>query len=231
VSRTVRTVRSLRSRIVSACVSGCAICGILVGLTACQTFCRCGADVPAGVNPSLPPLKVSRAAFAGSGEKFSPHANYIALTLPYAPLWPLFEELSRAHGPLLNRGESHVTLLTPPEFESLGGRVPIEKLNALVETLKLQQAKLEPICVGEGFSLLDGQHERVYFVVVQAPRLLEFRREISRLALLAGVKPEAFAPEHFYSHVTLGFSKSDLHEQNGVIKDVKSCRYRLELSD
>ncbi len=212
----------------------------LVGLGACETMANAN-------------LRVKRAAFDGAKEAFVPHDNYVAMVLPYSPIKILFDELSQNPeiGPLLNRGEAHVTIVTPPEFEVLRTRLTMAQINRLAEVKKLQLARLEPICIGEGQARVEGKNERTFYVVIKSDDLIGFRREIARLFLVsaeinseaaaanssgaraaaAGTIAPAFNPDHFFPHITVGFSKTDLHENQGVIKNKTSCRYSLETSD
>lgn len=158
-------------------------------------------------------------------------AKYLSLSLSYEPFKKLREQVekvlteeSKTKIELKNRGEAHVTVVTPPEFtDSLAAQLSIEKVHEMAEALKMQESTaLEPICVGRGEAKIDGKLEYTYFLVVKAPKLLEVRKSLQE-------KAKGFDADHFYPHVTLGFTKQDLHEQQGVIKNEKSCWRKVAL--
>lgn len=157
---------------------------------------------------------------------FTQHANYMALDIPFQPVKSVHGELETREGvKLISRGEAHVTIITPPEFDVLSKKMTIEDLNALAEKLKVQESDVHAVCVGEGHAKLDGREERTYFIVVDSKKLAAIRAEIERVFKERGGAPEAFRASDFFPHITVGFTKSDLHIQNGVIKDRRSCRY------
>ncbi len=176
-------------------------------------------------------LKLEASAMHSKGQPFTKNlgqnssAKYLSLNLAFEPYRKLREQVekilseeSKSKVELKNRGEAHVTVITPPEFnESLAAQINIEKVHEMAETLQMQESTvLEPVCVGRGEAKIDGQTEYTYFLVVKAPKLLEVRKALQE-------KAKAFDAAHFYPHVTLGFTKQDLHEQQGVIKNDKSC--------
>lgn len=146
--------------------------------------------------------------------------NYIAQNLKYPVFAALLADVERAVGrPLKNRGEAHITVITPPEWAILGRKIRGDEIGARFEENLYQSSMYEPVCVGRA-SLMGMS---TYFVVVKAPDLLKFRREIARLFELRGGQPGLFNPEKYSPHITLGFTERDLHEQDGAIKNESSC--------
>ena len=86
---------------------------------------------------------------------------------------------------------------------------------------------IRPVCIGRGEALVDGKPEETYYVVVNVPVLLRVRHALHSAFMKARGNPIDFRPNHFYPHITLGFTKQDLYEQNGVIKNSDSCLYPL----
>jgi 2'-5' RNA ligase len=169
-------------------------------------------------------LPISRDGFNGTGIAFEPHSNYLAMPLPFPPMKKLYEELvKRSPVKLLSRGESHVTVLTPPEFDELKSKLSMADINAIATKNLIQETKLTPVCLGQGRGMLDGKEEQAFFVVIEASGLVKVRRAIADAFRARGGSRESFNPDHFYPHITVGFTKADLHEQNGVIKDAASC--------
>jgi len=171
------------------------------------------------------------AAFDGSNERFQSHDTYMAMSLPSAPYVSLFAQLGKSEagsgGALQNRGEAHVTVLTPQEFALLKTRLSADDIVAAAEKLDIQQTEIKPICVGEGVAKVENAAEKTFFVVISAPNLVRIRRELQRMFVSYGGDKKQFEPEHFHPHITLGFTRIDLHEEQGVIKDVNSCKFSI----
>ena len=78
------------------------------------------------------------------------------------------------------------------------------------------------MCLGVGI------HEsnptmQTYYVVVSSEGMLDFRRTVTRAFIEAGGQADDFDAEAYWPHVTLGFTKRDLFESDGVIKNLETC--------
>jgi hypothetical protein len=183
---------------------------------------------------------VSRSAFDGSSEPFVHHDSYLSMALPYSAYSLLFEDVQKnvSSRQLINRGEAHITVLTPPEFAVLKSKVTMAEIDDLANKMGIQQSKIEPICIGRGQATIDGVDQQTYFVVVAAENLLSLREQLAllftsrggSLAAASGIPADGFVASHFLPHVTIGFTKADLFEQQGVVKDRTSCVEPLELN-
>ena len=186
---------------------------------------------PDNVNPNWKretPVPVAAAAFDGRKEKYVAHGNHVTVSLPFAPMKDLHDRLQQRMGlTLVSRGESHVTVLTPPEYDAIKALVPIKEIHALAKKRKLQSAKIQAVCLGQGQAQIGAEVEGAFFVVVKSNELLEFRREIRDLFLSRGGDKLGFVSDIYRPHVTIGFTKQDLHEADGVLKDERSCLYPL----
>lgn len=139
--------------------------------------------------------------------------TYVAVPLELAPLTPLLAKAESLAGrPLVSRGEAHLTVVTPPEMKRLKPRAR----QRLLADLRRQTLALRPVCLGVGKS----GDLATYFLVVDAPAIKKLRQR-------AGLW------DHYYPHVTLGFTERDLHEADGVRKDRRSCLAagQIELRD
>ena len=176
-----------------------------------------------------PPLKVSASGFDGSQQTFVPQTNYVAMPLPFAPFAELFQQLS-ANVPekLISRGEAHVTVLTPPEYDQLKAQISIDEINAIALALGIQNVKVKPFCLGRGDAVIEGKREQTYYVVVEAEGLRKIRLAIAAEFVKRGGSSAVFDAEHFFPHVTVGFTKRDLFDQDGVVKDQNSCVRSLD---
>lgn len=166
----------------------------------------------------------------GSKVAFKPQSNYLSMELNYKPSEALRIELEKDLGMTLkNRGEAHITVLTPPEYNVLKGKISIQEINDIALKNKLQESSVKAICVGVGESK-NNSAAKTYYVVVLSQNLLKIRKQISDTFLARGGDPEKFDAQNFYPHITLGFTERDLHqESDGVIKNTESCRYTIGL--
>lgn len=155
--------------------------------------------------------------------------NYIEMSLPFEPAEALRVKLEeRLSQPLKNRGEAHITVITPLEFEALKSVLSLDEIAALANRMMPgRRHRAKPLCIGVGEAMLDGHVEKTYFVVVSAPFLLRVRHAIEHAFAEKGGKRGVFLPEDFYPHITLGFTKRDLYERDGVIKNENACVYQL----
>ncbi len=164
--------------------------------------------------------------------------NYLVLNTSFAHAEALRKELEAEllrrgdiSNPLKHRSEAHITVLTPPEYEvSMGMAEKIRggqtqdpsflsmaEIQELADAVPLSSLKTEVVCVGR----LQKDNRQVFYVVVEAPTLVELRRRIHKLFVEKGGDPQAFDPEKYFPHITLGFTHSDLFHAN---KDASSCR-------
>lgn len=176
------------------------------------------------------PLAMAGAALDGRQEKMQTHPDYLVMATPYAPTRELLSGLETRLGrKLQDRGESHVTVITPPEFAVLSKRLAIGDIEEIASEESLQTSRLKAVCVGGGRAMVDGVSEETFFLVVQSVDLVHIRRLIAGAYFANGGSVEDFDPEHYYPHVTLGFTKTDLHESQGVIKSEESCRFPVAI--
>jgi 2'-5' RNA ligase len=156
-------------------------------------------------------------------------AAYLGMDLNHEAFSRVREDVEKKiERKLLHRDESHITVITPPEFtEVLSKHLTMKDIESLAAKMKLQEAAFKPTCIGRGQTLIDGKQEQTYYVVVHADRLFHIRRAIRDLYVKKGGQAKRFEPDAFYPHITLGFTKRDLHLQDGVIKDESSCVYAM----
>lgn len=167
---------------------------------------------------ALKPLEVEKTL----AEHFEPQSHYVAQNLRYAPFEQLRQQVeSRLKIELKNRGEAHITVITPPEWTLLSQKLQMSEVNAWAEAAALHHSPYVPLCVGR----FHKGHQSTYYVVVESPALLEFREKLRAEFTKRGGTGD-FEPTHFKPHITLGFTARDLHEQDGAVKDASSCWMR-----
>lgn len=166
--------------------------------------------------------------YEGSG----PWDNYLAMNIPFEPMADLFKQLLiKERRQLTNRGEAHITVVTPVEYWNIlkPTGITMSEINQIAEKEKIQFSKFRIICLGKGSATVENKLESTYYVVVESDDLINLRRKIQNLYVSKGGNANNFKAEHFFSHITLGFTKRDLHESDGVIKDKGTCFSDLKL--
>lgn len=153
-------------------------------------------------------------------EEDTPFGSYLAMNLPFAPFADLKQQVEKEFNvKLKNRGEAHITVITPPEFKNeLSLSLNINAISNFARQFNIQKVNFKPICVGQASLVVDGKKESVFYVVVDAPELHELRMRIKQMA-----PASEFNPELFFPHITLGFTKRDLHYEDGIKKDESTC--------
>lgn len=151
--------------------------------------------------------------------------NYLTMNINYDPIKKLMVQLNdHRKTPLKDRGESHITVITPVEYDNvLKTKININEINAIAARERIQKTAFEIVCIGKGSVKIQNKEESTFYIVVNSPGLLKVRREIQQLFIKNGGAKEAFIPENYHPHITLGFTKRDLHESDGIIKNKKSC--------
>lgn len=128
---------------------------------------------------------------------------------------------------LIDRGEAHITVISPPEFNEIRNYVSMAQINALAEEKQLQTMPFNTVCAGSREITINSVEEQTFYVVVRSPALLDFRRLIHEAAKAKGYAGSGFNPELYYPHITIGYKHRDLHAQDGAIKDTSSCVWYL----
>lgn len=169
--------------------------------------------------------ELDRSALDNSSVDFIPHTipkpylSYVSYEIKYPPVREILEELKQNVGPLTDRGEAHITVITPPEFDRVLSEVlTIEEINEVVLAENIQRATYEPVCVGSG----SAGNRKTYYIVVRSPELVRIRKAVRDLYVAKkGTRP--FDPEWFFPHITLGYINGDVHEDDRLYKDDKTC--------
>ena len=152
--------------------------------------------------------------------------SYVTYELPYAQYRPIFHRLQLSlDRKLKTRGEAHITVITPPEFEILKTKISPARIHAIASEFLNKSISFQHLCLGEGEKKIQNQTELVFFIVVIAPELLQLRRT---LAEEGHFNKKEFNPDLFFPHITLGFTERDLYFEDGIIKNQDSCPKKLQ---
>jgi 2'-5' RNA ligase len=174
-------------------------------------------------------VHVNPEALATQKLDWTAKSQYVAMKVPYEPIAQLKTEIEAREGVVLqSRGEAHVTVITPPEMTVLRTSLSLEQINGTIEKSRIQSIPIQLQCLGRG-QLKQGDRRLVtYFLVVQAPGLMQVREKLRQQFIAAGGEKQAFSVERYRPHITVGFTDRDLHFEDGVIKDSRSCLYKVE---
>lgn len=179
-------------------------------------------------------LEISASIFNSASLQFKSHQgrgyydNYLSMELPYTPVKGLFDKLEDLESiSLKTRGEAHITVLSPVEFHDLKNYVSIEEMEKIAKSHNVQSSQFDIQCLGQGQS--PDHSDSTYFVVVSSLDLVNIRRDIAKLYADRSGEAGAFVAEDFYPHITVGFTSRDLHIQDGVCKDQRTCIYDIEV--
>lgn len=154
------------------------------------------------------------------------------MEIQFEPIAEIFKQLLLVERiPLTNRGEAHITVVSPIEFNDvLKSKLTMNEIDAVAMSSSIQTSSFEVVCIGKGALEIEKKLEQTFYVVVRSKALLKIRQEVQMLFVKKGGEATLFKPFQFYPHITLGFSKRDLHESDGVIKDQRSCFGDLSLA-
>lgn len=179
------------------------------------------------------PLALSKQVYDNKSMAFIPHTgvgkfdNYLAMTINYEAIKPLFNQLeTRVGRELKHRGEAHITVVTPVEYHQiLKPYLSIQTINELAKGI--QNHSFEVVCLGAFEKSVNNKKEQTYYVVVKSDDLMSVRNRIAQTFIKAGGSKKDFKVSAFYPHITVGFSARDLHLSDGAVKDDSSCAYPL----
>jgi 2'-5' RNA ligase len=182
------------------------------------------------VNPSviaIAPDLYKRVPFVENSKTAAP---YLAMNIDFDSISTIRKDVEKMEKlSLLNRGEAHITVITPPEFEQLRSVLTIELLNEVAQLNRIQETPFEIVCVGRGQLKESKKTLSAYYVVVAAPALITLRHTIAILYKTRGGLAADFNPDNFYPHITVGFTERDLHQSDGVVKSKATCLIDTQL--
>lgn len=159
-------------------------------------------------------------------------AAYLAMNVSFAPMneMRLFLE-KKEKVTLKHRGEAHITVISPPEYEKLRKYISMALINEVASLNRIQETPFETICLARGVKKEDKKTLSTYYVVVEAPELVALRNKVASIFRSHGGSSDDFNAEDFYPHITIGFTDRDLHASDGIIKSKSSCLIEMQLKD
>ena len=171
---------------------------------------------------------------------FIPHDNYLVMNIKYKNVDRIYKKLNKyllknkvIQKDLIKRGEAHITVITPPEYDNiLQAYVGINEINKIALKYNIQNSKVKVCGIGKGEACIGNggsKQEKTFFLIMKAKDLINIRWKIFEKYKKNGGMPSHFDPENFTPHITIGFTKQDLFEQNGVYKGMNS--FYLDLNE
>lgn len=187
-------------------------------------------------------IELSQSVVNNQNLAFIAHSNALAMNIQYEPILKLRQDIQkliklRESLKFLTTwgadGEAHVTVITPPEAVKLLSDnekyISQSRIDQIAKDFKIQASDLKILGLGSGKKLIDGCEEQTFYLVVKSKNLLDIRRRIYKEFMSRGGNANDFDPDHFFPHVTIGYTLRDLHESDGIIKDINSLDTRFEL--
>jgi 2'-5' RNA ligase len=182
-------------------------------------------------------IKLSSDIYHHQNEPFLAHDIALAMNITYSPIRKLRSQLESALNIRLDyfkgwnpEGEAHITIITPPEFEVLKSKLSMQEMNAIAGRYDIQLSRLMILGLGSAKIKIAGQEESTYFLIVDSYELRTIRQMIFYEFTRRGGDRSRFDPTWFFPHITIGYTKRDLHESDGIIKNLKyalDSRFKL----
>ncbi len=166
--------------------------------------------------------------------------NALAMNIHYGPIQNLRQQMNKALGKELNyfktwneNGEAHITVVTPVEyFDVLKSKLNMKEIDGIAERYDIQSSRLTILGIGSAKVTIDAKNEETFFVIVDSADLRLIRQMIFYEFTRRGGDRSAFDPTWFFPHITIGYTKRDLHEADGVKKNLKYSfdkRFKLKI--
>jgi 2'-5' RNA ligase len=191
-------------------------------------------------------LKIPTDIYHNNEELFLTHEgpgafdSTLAMNVLYAPVKSLHSQLEASLGKKLDyfklwnpEGEAHITVVTPVEFFNvLKAKLSMKEINAIAERYDIQEARMSILGLGSGKAWIEGKEEETYFLIVDSAGLRNIRQQIWYEFTRRGGDAGAFDPTWFFPHITIGYTKRDLHEADGILKNLKNSldsRFKLTI--
>ena len=148
--------------------------------------------------------------------------TYLTMELPFAPIEKLLHELEKKIGKkLISRKEAHITVVTPVEYmQILSPILSMNKIENIAKNLNIQSSPFKIKCLGKA----QVKKDETYYLVVESEALQKVRSQITKEFIMDRGPMGLFKPiKGYYPHITIGFTKRDLHFEDGVIKNEETC--------
>ena len=185
-------------------------------------------------------LNTSKMEFLEHIDEQVPMRNALALNVEYDQISQVRDEIKKVIKRKITffkgwdkDGEAHVTVITPVEYsQALMSKVSMKEINSIAKNNQIQNSDLKILGMGSGEKIAQGKKQETFFIIVDSMNLRKIRHLVYDLFVKRGGDPSAFDPTWFFPHITIGFTKTDLHENSGIFKNLKHSydkRFKLSL--
>ena len=157
-------------------------------------------------------LSLATVAHAGEPGAAPVNPGQLNLSVPFEPIQKLFEEVKTSFDlpALRSRGEAHITVLTPPEFQRVfASQFTAQEVMDIMRQEGLEQSHYDTVCLGHVSAEIRGQEQKAFFVLGQLtgppphPPSVAHDRLASPHGRCAGIRPLRFpSPHHCRLHAT-----------------------------
>ena len=177
----------------------------------------------------------------GNSMSFETHREpyTLALNLPYEPILKLRNEIAELLDLNLKfftgwhaEGEAHVTIISPPEINILSKHLAMEEIDQIAREHEIQNSDLVLLGLGSGKAKVNDEIHETFFVIVDSSNIRKIRLAIYKAYVEAKGNPSEFDPTWYFPHITVGFTHNDVHEHQGLLKDIKHSwekRFQVKL--
>ncbi|KAG0759054.1 hypothetical protein G6F24_009353 [Rhizopus arrhizus] len=171
-----------------------ALCGLVHAISQQVHY-----KTPLGVDYQGSPLSVSRKILSTKKVPFVEHSagnsSWLGMAIDYQYIKPIFNELNSTQVPLISRGESHITVISPPEFAVLStANITIDEIDKIAIKNSIQSSKIKIVCLGKEDVVLKDERYVVYQIIVKSSDLVKIRQEIFKLYVKNGGNTALFDP-------------------------------------
>ncbi|KAL6762462.1 hypothetical protein V8C86DRAFT_2518281 [Haematococcus lacustris] len=191
------------------------------------------------LQPTAPLFRVDKQALDGSKVAFTPRVfgnatnkyagSWLGFQLSWALYEPIFAQLNSTAGvaPLVNRADVYITTISTAEYAVLSSlsSITIQDINAIAMASDIQASSFVPHCVARFRKSLvtPAVVDEAYNVPASSADLVAIRQRVSDLYQMLGGEPGMFNPTSFLPHITLGFSRRNMGDADGVFKGENAC--------
>lgn len=159
--------------------------------------------------------------------EFIAHDNWLGINLPFEKYDKLRLQLEGLIGrSLKHRGEAHITLVTPPEYEAFKDTLSMNEVQKILQPQKLQSAKFQHLCIGKIQQKSSERTIETFYVVIESPDLFNQRADLERTLAQKGY--HQFKAKNYSPHITLGFDEVDIHPKSSTAKDSSTCTFPIQ---
>lgn len=158
------------------------------------------------------------------------YSNYLSKDVLLEPINNLRHQLESHYNiSLKHRGEAHITVLTPPEFDILKPFISISEIDSISRSMQIERSSFIIDAIGKSSKLIDDREFITFYLIIESEALMNIRREIFNYSVKKGFKLSTFKPSNWEPHITIGYIGRDLYKSDGVNKSISSKIFDIKI--